>query len=295
VQHLDQDGNELFPSNGVAVSTTAGMHHIDPALAISPTGGEIFLFWNERVSNQSQWGIFAQKISSAGARLWGDGGLELLAVNTVFKSFPRAAGLDDGAAVFLTDEPSGSDRLLGIRLDSAGNSVWGLSPVVVSSASSSKSRYPLTRSDDGVVKLVWEDDRNGSTDLYAQSIHPDGSLGTPAVPGYVVDGLRLASSAAVLGGLTLTWPASCSPGAVDYAIYEGTIGDFHSHAKKTCSDSHGDLKEDIIPQLADSYYLVVPLTVTDEGSYGLDWDGVERQVPPSLLRCIDSQQTGGCD
>ena len=149
--------------------------------------------------------------------------------------------------------------------------------------------------DDGVVKLVWEDDRNGGADLYAQNVHPDGSLGTPAVPGYVSDGLQLSRSTTILGGITLSWPASCSPGAADYAIYEGTVGNYYSHEKKTCSDGDGDRTEEIFPQPADSYYLVVPLTATDEGSYGVDSDGVERPVPPAPDRCIDSQQTGGCD
>jgi len=41
----------------VLVSTDTTRHHIDPATAFDPATGEFFVFWNERNSFQSQWGI----------------------------------------------------------------------------------------------------------------------------------------------------------------------------------------------------------------------------------------------
>ncbi len=179
VQHLSAGGTELFSHNGVEVATTA-MHHIDPALAYRPATGECFIFWNERNSNQSQWGIYAQKITAAGARAWGNGGLELQPVNTINKSYPRCVQIGDGAAVFYYEEPTGQfnrDRLLGIRIDASGVLVWPTTPLVVSSYLSSKARIPLTIDGTGVTKIVWEDDRSGNPDVYGQNVNPDGTLG----------------------------------------------------------------------------------------------------------------------
>ena len=106
--------------------------------------------------------------------------------------------------------------------------------------------------------------------------------------------MRVDKSVITPGDLTLSWPPSCSSGAVDYAIYEGTIGDFGSHAMKDCSDDGSDLTEEIVPQAASSYYLVVPLGDSDEGSYGVDSDGVERPTAAPADRCLPSQALGGC-
>jgi len=296
VQHLDSDGTELFVHNGVTVSLTPDMHHLDPALAVEPVGGDMYVFWNERVSNQSQWGIVAQKIAADGTRQWGGGGQTLLPVSAQFKSAPRAGRIGDGAAVFLTRDVAGSDELIGIRLDPDGNLVWGTDPVTVSSAASGKSRYPLTRDDLGGARLVWEDDRNGTADLYAQNVTAAGTLGVPLDAGNVDDTLRIAKSTTQAGRLVLSWQLSCGAGAVDYAIYEGVVGSFYSHVMVDCSDDGGDRSEEYKPQAGDRYYLVVPLSTVGEGSYGIDSNGNERPAPVAVGdRCIDVSGAPGCN
>jgi hypothetical protein len=179
VQHLSSAGAELFPHNGVAVATT-GTSHIDPALAYPQPGGDIYVAWNERNSLQTQWGIFAQRLSAAGALQWGAGGLPIAAVGSVFKGPPRTVRFADGAGVFWYDEPGGQfgqDRVLGARVTATGALPWGAAPIVLASTLSTKSRLPVAIDAAGVTKLVWEDDRDGTPDVYGQSVRPDGSLG----------------------------------------------------------------------------------------------------------------------
>lgn len=180
VQHLDAGGAELFPHNGMAVSNVVNRHHLDPTFAYREDTGESFVFWNERNANQSQWGILGQKLSATGDRAWGDAGIVLLPVDTIFKSAPRCTPYADGAMVFLADEPTGQfgqDRVLGMRVDAAGNQVWPQVPTLVSSHLSSKSRLPVAIGPTGVVTLAWEDDRSGTADVYGQNVNPDGTLG----------------------------------------------------------------------------------------------------------------------
>jgi hypothetical protein len=294
VQHLDGAGSELFPHNGVAVSTTPNMHHLDPTFAVDASTGEIFVFWNERVANQSQWGIFGQKLLPDGTRAWGAGGLELLPVSPLFKSFPRSVPAPGGGAmVFLVDVPAGTDRLIGMRLDADGNQAWPASPRVVSDRPSAKSRYPVTIGSDGAAKLVWEDDPGGGADVYGQNVREDGSIGSAAGPGSIGASLRLARSLDDPGQLTLSWQASCLPGAQDYGIYEGQLGVYYGHVRKDCSDGGGDLEEDVAPAAGNRYYLVVPLSATREGSYGADSAGTPRP-PGSGATCREVQDLGRC-
>jgi len=296
VQHLDSAGNELFPHNGAAVSTTANMNHIGPGLAYDPAADRSYVFWIEKNSMQSSFGLYAQRLSSTGARLWGDGGVVLIPTGATELYTPRVVAYADGAAAFFMDTPATVvQRILGMRVNTSGNPVWGAQPLVVSSVSSGKSRYPIAVNNSGTVMVAWEDNRAGNVDIYAQNVNPGGTLGTPSSPGRVDAPIILGKSSATPGAIEIIWPASCLAGAVDYGIYEGRIGDFYSHVKKDCIDDDGDLREELSPGPGDRYYLVVPQGTIDEGSYGFDSGGDERPTPATgIVRCLNSQLLQEC-
>ena len=76
----------------------------------------------------------------------------------------------------------------------------------------------------------------------------------------------------------------------DYAIYQGTLGDYNSHLPLSCTTGGATFFEIDAP--ADStYYLVVPKNATREGSYGTDSTGALRQ--PSASPCLP-QMVGAC-
>jgi hypothetical protein len=85
------------------------------------------------------------------------------------------------------------------------------------------------------------------------------------------------------GTLRLTWSPACLPAAADYAVYEGTIGDFTSHVPLVCSTS-GATAATIAPGAGDRYYLVVPNDGAVEGSYGRGSESWPR--PPSATACL---------
>jgi hypothetical protein len=113
--------------------------------------------------------------------------------------------------------------------------------------------------------------------------------------GQVPDGNDLPGSQLMVGRgsggeLNLSWGISCQAGDVDFAIYEGTLGDFASHLPKTCSTS-GATSASITPASGSRYYLVVPLSTNREGSYGTAGAGVERA--PGSPACLP-QSIGAC-
>jgi hypothetical protein len=109
---------------------------------------------------------------------------------------------------------------------------------------------------------------------------PDGAW-TPGLP------LTLAKSP---GAITLAWGASCLVSDTDYAIYEGWIGDWTSHAPRTCT-TDGMLQATLAPGSGARYYLVVPRNAASEGSRGRTSAGLER--PPGAFSCL-SQLTTSC-
>ena len=107
---------------------------------------------------------------------------------------------------------------------------------------------------------------------------PDGSDGAPLV----VD-LRG-------GDLELSWRASCLAGDDDYAVYEGTVGDFTSYEPTTCTTDGETTLTLGLPQ-ASVFYLVVPHNGVGEGSYGSGAGGAERASSGSA--CFP-QEIGAC-
>jgi hypothetical protein len=93
------------------------------------------------------------------------------------------------------------------------------------------------------------------------------------------------------GQLELSWGPSCLATDTDYAIYEGTFGEFSEHQQLFCTTGGAMTKSFFPAGGEDSYYLVVPLGPATEGSYGADSDGTPR---PAALSSCRPQQTVPC-
>jgi hypothetical protein len=105
-----------------------------------------------------------------------------------------------------------------------------------------------------------------------------------ALPPGSVQTLSVATSGT---DLHLTWEPACP--ASDYAIYEGTIGDFTSHAPRICSTG-GATSWTLSPPSGSVYYIIVPLNESAEGSYGTTSSGTER--PAGSPACRPRQLVG---
>ena len=183
VQHLGADGTELFPHNGVTVSTNPDLYHFYPALSHDPLTGELYVFFREYDSVWGLYGISGQRFSPQGERLWGDGGKALVSLSPVEVSYPLAVPAEGGAMVFWLNQPAGAwgaAQLLGVRVDGSGEMLWGGQPVEVSSCPSAKYDTQLARNASGTAMLVWNDRRDfeiTGQDIYGQNVHSDGTLG----------------------------------------------------------------------------------------------------------------------
>jgi sugar lactone lactonase YvrE len=111
-------------------------------------------------------------------------------------------------------------------------------------------------------------------------------------PGLVPESISVDKSALVPNAVTLSWLPSCTHGAADYAIYEGEVGNWFSHAAVDCSDDGSDLQEEIMPLGGDRYFLVVPLNYIGEGSYGEGDGGAQR--PVGTPACLPTQSVSPC-
>jgi hypothetical protein len=92
------------------------------------------------------------------------------------------------------------------------------------------------------------------------------------------------------GQITLAWAPSCLASDTDYAVYEGSLGDFSSHTQRLCSTG-GATSATLTPGSGGRYYLIVPSDGGHEGSYGTRTGGLER--PAAATACLP-QVIAGC-
>jgi len=173
VQHIDAEGTMLFPMNGAQASTNSTDRlHMNPSAACD--GDQVFVFWVETNGNQSQFGLYGQKFSAAGDRLWTDSGLELLPLGSSQISYVRtlsdASGLYIGYLIGSVETAVGS-----FRTDCDGSVTWG--PTTLSAASlGGKGDLGACGGYGESAYFTWQDARNESG-IYAQNINQDGSMG----------------------------------------------------------------------------------------------------------------------
>ncbi|MCP3904928.1 MAG: hypothetical protein GY715_14985 [Planctomycetes bacterium] len=179
VQRIAADGSEVFPHNGVEASTNASRLRVAPTVSYRPATSEVFLFWTELNSVQSQWGLYGQKFDAAGARQWGTEGAVLVPVGGAEITMATSLAFGDGALVFHADTPNtfGDKRIRATRVDTNGAFVWSPSFTEACALEDGKMRLDADLTVNGVAVLAWSDERNDSGDIYAQNVNRDGTLG----------------------------------------------------------------------------------------------------------------------
>jgi hypothetical protein len=127
--------------------------------------------------------------------------------------------------------------------------------------------------------------------MYVLSSMSSGYSGEVAANGGVQPVGMLTVSKTVYGSLQLAWGDSCVVTDTDFAVYEGSIGNFRSHTPVLCSTG-GATTTTVAQPAGNTYYLVVPNDQVYEGRYGSSSSGSETPVGPT--RCYPAASTTGC-
>jgi hypothetical protein len=183
VQHVTSTGISLFPENGSAVSTLGGRNHFDVSMAYDPLTGETFAAWTETNALQTLIGMYGQKFSAGGTRLWTDDGRALLPLSANSQAYVHVAVRDSAAVIVWVDLFTGGvdNAVRGMKLDRQGARLWGDSVRTLSNAPGEKLHLAATLDGRGVSTLAWGDRRNDMGGVFAQTLRMDGSLGNPVV------------------------------------------------------------------------------------------------------------------
>jgi hypothetical protein len=182
-QRLDATGAELFPHDGVAVSTNGAQLRVSPAVSFDATTQSTYVFYVEKNGAQSQCGLSGQRFDATGIRQWGATGLALVALGATPISNVRSLVLGDRVSTYWIAEPAlNQDVGHAAVLDASGSL---LAPIVdLATSSSIKFRLVAESSSFGFAGLAWRDERGGDPDVYVQNMLPGGELGGTATSAF---------------------------------------------------------------------------------------------------------------
>lgn len=176
IQRKTSAGAIMFPVNGSAVSTLGGNHHFAGSAAVYPNG-ETVAIYTESNSVQSLFGVYGQRFSANGTRLWTDNGKVFTSLASLQPSFLWVYTKDTNAvASFSESQGASAFHVKAFRVgQSSGNFVWGV--LTASSVNSSKTRMQTTMNQAGMIMMTWSDNRQDGGGVYAQNVNFDGTLG----------------------------------------------------------------------------------------------------------------------
>jgi hypothetical protein len=197
---------------------------------------------------------------------------------------PGGSGDPDGATLVYTE-----DVAVQVVSNSVFNQYTLATPVTLTSGDFYLGVYDLE--DDEITNYIATLDSSSEGDSYqtANSTSPQDF--------HLHEGgtwmIRGAGGPVGAGGLLLQWGAPCNDATTprqDFAVYRGAVGDYTSYSSVTCSTGR-DTSYLAVDAPEGSFFLVVPRTSANEGSYGLTGAGAERPAAAAPCR---PQSVGAC-
>ncbi|MBN1348016.1 T9SS type A sorting domain-containing protein [candidate division KSB1 bacterium] len=179
VQHVASGGTSQFPSNGIKSTTNLDVLHLNPSIAHLKQAEICCVFWIEKNINQTKFGIAGQAFSTAGSRLWTEEGNCFQQLNANEKYSLRSAPIQNSICLCYLERTQPGVYAAGVkafRIASDGKIVCHPA-LISSSASGNKDDLQLMRNSADCMFFTWHDERNDQGDIFAQNMHPDGSLG----------------------------------------------------------------------------------------------------------------------
>jgi len=144
-------------------------NHFYAHLALPEGSNDVFVYWNEMDGDQNNRGIYGQKISSTGSVKWGSNGKVFIEISSTNVSPMASRKLENDMVVIYEEYFNSMDASVkAMRIDSDGLYVWTPENITMSSVQSTKGHPDVSSFIFGQCIAVWDDDRNGSGDIYGQ-------------------------------------------------------------------------------------------------------------------------------
>jgi len=201
-------------TDGVAICTATGHQHY--LYAVSDGAGGAIVAWSDYRGGTSD--IYVQRVTASGVPLWTANGV---AICTAANNQVSCSIVSDGAggAIIAWMDGRTADDLYAQRVNSSGVPQWTANGVAICTATGVQSTPLMVPDGGGGAIVVWQDNRVGGDDVYAQRVN---ALGTAL---WTANGIAICTAAGSqywyklttdgAGGAIVTWSDSRSGASFD--------------------------------------------------------------------------------
>lgn len=167
VQRVDRRGDARWAAGGVALAAVE-TQSVDAA---GDGEGGVLVAW---AAGSSTNDVYVQRFAADGSALWTAGGVPVAA--TAFNEYAAVVCPDGlgGAYVVWRDDRTGPADIYFRHFDANGTPTVPGSGLAVSATAAYRFDPMVVPSTTNRTLVVWRDQRNGNTDIYAQLLEPDG-------------------------------------------------------------------------------------------------------------------------
>ena len=171
-QRVDALGNLKWVANGLSICTAAG-DQLNPRLTSDGAGGAIITWQDHR---SASWDLYAQRVDALGSMSWTGDGLAVCTADSN-QTYPELTSDGAGGAIITwQDHRSPSWDLYAQRVDALGNVQWSTNGVAICTLAGNQWYQKISSDGAGGAIIVWQDDRSGIGDIYAQRVDALGSV-----------------------------------------------------------------------------------------------------------------------
>lgn len=171
-QKLDSTGAIQWALNGAPVVTASGNQSASDFASNGGVSGIIVTWKDDRGTN---YDIYAQRLNGLGTQMWTNNGVVICNATGDQLNPNVQPDTTGGAIIVWQDHRANSWDIAAQRIDSNGNVLWTTNGVQVSIASGNQTSAKNCSDGRGGTIIVFQDTRNGNTDLYAQHLFDSGS------------------------------------------------------------------------------------------------------------------------
>jgi hypothetical protein len=179
-QHVNSNGTNAFPVNGVIFSSDTNRMYLEPRLVYDKLNDLVYGFCQMKNGNQDQFGVLGQKFDASGNPLWTSSGQDIISLGSLQIGNVNAQYAGNSSVVtFLQgfSPNSLSAKVVATRISPSGDPMWTNQFVEMCTVQSGKQKMLMGTFMNNQSAVVWVDDRNDLGDVYAQNIWTTGEMG----------------------------------------------------------------------------------------------------------------------
>jgi len=167
LQRVNKDGIQVWIVDGLNLVTNP-QDQSTPRIVSDGNYGVIAVWSDFR--NGTDRDIFAQRVDSSGIIQWTYNGT-LVVGKTTREYNERIISDGQGGAIIAWEQGNtGSIDVWAQRIDANGVPMWDTNGIALTTAFANKTLPRMVLSPDSMIYFVWQDNRNGQSDIYAQKM-----------------------------------------------------------------------------------------------------------------------------